>query len=190
MESENVHTYMLNQFFKICTVLFEHSIRHIWCARRKQQKCSWWPEQNSCGLLSSLPKFMPKNWKRNWRTCTSLLSEFLACSTVYNQGILWVLHCPYMVSSVDKESIAHILWQLCQLPVSRWASSLKRFLNWIRKKLHPFVLKSVLLISEHLLCSLQFNFFLLHLSLDIWQNARQPFWNLRLLLWSPHARWL
>ena len=33
------------------------------------------------------------------------------------------------------------------------------------QKLYPFVLKSVLLIFQHLSCSLQFNFLLLHLSL-------------------------
>ena len=72
-----------------------------------------------------------------------------------------------VINSANKESqsIAHFLLQLCWLPVSRWANSFMRFCLLNQQKLYPFVLKSVLLIFSHLLCSSQFNFLQLHLSL-------------------------
>ena len=80
-----------------------------------------------------------------------------------------------VINSVNKENIAHILLQLCWLHASTWASSFERFIFLIPKTYKkyqkiprtfiPFVLKSVLLTFQHLSCSSQFNFLLLHLSL-------------------------
>ena len=45
-------------------------------------------------LKFTAEKIMPKNWKKNKRSHASLLFLFLPCSTVYNQGIISMFHCP------------------------------------------------------------------------------------------------
>ena len=51
-------------------------------------------------LMFIVEKIMPKNWKRNQRSHTPLLSLFLPCSTVYNKGIFSVFHCPNKVNNI------------------------------------------------------------------------------------------
>ena len=48
-------------------------------------------------LKFTAEKIMPKNWEKNQRSHASLLSLFLPCSTVYNQGKFSMFHCPNKV---------------------------------------------------------------------------------------------
>ena len=77
-----------------------------------------------------------------------------------------------VVNSKYKENIAQILLQLRWLPVSRWESSLNRFISFNQRKSHVFLLRTVLPFFWHPLCSTQSNFSLSHLSLPFFGRLR------------------
>ena len=98
-----------------------------------------------------------------------ILFSDLPCSPSENNcfsTIAWVLP-NFVTNSVNKEfqRIAHILLHCVDYLYQDKQAVLRGFLNWINKNFIP-LFWSVLLIFLHFLCSSQFNFLQLHLSLS------------------------